>query len=321
MRIEEIRQAASETGGAMRWPEAEAHAVEFITAILVEVHKLELSWLAWMPEEVSFQQARGKAAVNHGHSCGCGECSKERAKRFTESSIMEILMALARFVGSDRAIYLAGLFDSAAAAAGAIFINEIKKALQVGADRGYADIVQVARTDRDVRAALRAPAKAALKPALKLIPEVLEVNYAEAYASEVIDSGFNTITYSISKKFKAEAMQIMVDGLRDGKSWQEIASIMHRSIGMGDTSHWKRLVRTEMLKAYDRAAKDRYAKAGATYVKFLPVMNPCPICAELSKTNKGYYPMATAPKLPDETHPNCRCKWVPVWNLPAGVDI
>jgi len=46
----------------------------------------------------------------------------------------------------------------------------------------------------------------------------------------------------------------------------------------------------------------------------------CPICQWYASQNKGIYPMDEAPDITEDTHPNCRCTFIPYWNLPRGVD-
>jgi len=131
------------------------------------------------------------------------------------------------------------------------------------------------------------------------------------------ENAFNLVKAKISVEFKGLAFQIMQDGIDNGDGWMEIARTLNKNAGTGAGWHWKRLVRTEMTGAFDRSSTERYAQTGVKYVKFSPTAGACSICTALN----GWWVLGTQPDLPWETHPNCRCRWLPKFNLSAGVQV
>jgi hypothetical protein len=124
------------------------------------------------------------------------------------------------------------------------------------------------------------------------------------------------LKHQLSIQFKGEALKAISDGFEQGISWQQIAINLHESVGLqGAGHHWVRIVRTEMVRAFDMSSKERYKNMGVTYVKFSTVPGACAICKAVQAINGGYRKLVSAETLP--LHPHDRCRWLPKWSIPA----
>ena len=131
--------------------------------------------------------------------------------------------------------------------------------------------------------------------------------------------GFDLVTSKITKLQLPRAMEIITNGIKARVPAQQLASELNAYIGEGGLYHWRRLVRSEMATAIDRASKEQYKSAGIPYVKWNASANACPKCAAISRRNMGYYTLAAVPAITADTHPNCLCNCTPVYRLPKDV--
>ena len=74
----------------------------------------------------------------------------------------------------------------------------------------------------------------------------------------------------------------------------------------------ERLLRTELARMKDSINTASFIANGIKWVNIVTEPGACAKCAIIAAA--GPYPINTAPLLPDETHPNCRCGKVPALN-------
>ncbi|KRK40809.1 Phage Mu protein F like protein [Loigolactobacillus bifermentans DSM 20003] len=74
-----------------------------------------------------------------------------------------------------------------------------------------------------------------------------------------------------------------------------------------------RLIRSESARMKDRTNDYYYKKNGIKYVNFVCEPNACKKCLSISAG--GPYLLDEAPKITDDTHPNCRCGKVPAMDI------
>jgi len=135
----------------------------------------------------------------------------------------------------------------------------------------------------------------------------------QAFIKEIYKSGFELVSSKVTKNFLPDIKSIILRGLIDEISWQEIAVQLDSQIGVGGLWQWERLVRSEMAMAIDRAQVDRYRGLGVKYVKWSARPNRCRIC---NGFHGRIFRIDKAPLITQDTHPNCACQKNPLFNLP-----
>ena len=338
-----ITRKASEADRPMRWPAAQRLARSFTTKVIGKWDDFEAKLIRWLPGKVSVEAAREKQAgflprvakYVHGGDCGCGSCAGPHTlpnngnsaktlldmveKAWTDSDIRKLRTEMAQHFSAIEIHEFEKMFDDVLAeymvgsgsveTEGALFNEFYVEAFGVGGKQAYLDAKQaVQRADKKTRTWFQ-----------KFVPEVVQLNPSALYIQQTFKTGFKLISANITKKFKGEAMKAITQGLADGKDWLTIARNIHNTVGAGARWQWKRLVRTELAGVFDKESKNRYKDMRVPYVRFSMVPGACSICQDIKNRNGGYYKLSGAPGIPENTHPHCRCRWLPVYNLPRGV--
>lgn len=148
---------------------------------------------------------------------------------------------------------------------------------------------------------------------------LLAYNEALPWIQTLENRGFDLVTAKITKLQLPKAMQIIANGIKARVPAQQLAQELQAAVGEGGLYHWRRLVRTEMATAIDRASKAQYKAAEIPYVKWNASRNACPKCAAIASRNMGYYTLAAVPEITADTHPNCLCNCSPVYRLPKDL--
>lgn len=141
------------------------------------------------------------------------------------------------------------------------------------------------------------------------------------FAQKMYTEGYKYVTTKITKDFMPEVLKVMMKGVTAGDSWTDISTNLYKETGTGYLWQWQRLVRTEMTRAFDLSFTEEFVQYGVEAVKWSAAIGACPICQNIAQTNRGYYPIVDRPHIPEDTHPNCRCDLIPVYDLPIGVKV
>ena len=232
-------------------------------------------------------------------------------KKVIHPENIDALVTLSNYMTAEEIAAIEGLFRIAGQDMRAIFARWLDTSYQDGLDMAYDWMRDGHPSERRSRLSKQDPERFAQIP-----PIYTRAVDSEFYRS-FYDDALETITSKVSRYFKGEAFAVMADGILDGLEWSEIAIEMRRSIGQGALWHWRRLIRTEMAAAYDRSMAERYDQAGVEYVKRSLAVGACPICI----SQRGIYQLGYQPRIPSDSHPNCRCTYIPYWNLPAGSEV
>lgn len=305
----------------MRWPQAEKQARAFVTDVLdAWFDQLVTGVIAWLPGNQTIEQASKAKGYTLAppHQLGCPCCDITRAKD-VDTDLMRLRMELTSTFSERDLMAFDKLFDDVLRSMftgpgtptnqEGIFNRWYRNVYQEGLNQGY----------RDGKIAVRTADPATRRWFDMNVGPIYTVDNSFFYSSDILANGMKLVTSAITKKFKAKAMAVLTDGILGLVPWDQIAEQMFQEIGVGTLFHWTRLVRTEMLATYDRASKERYLKMRARYVRFSITAGACTVCRGIMAVNQGYYRLAEAPSLPGATHPLCRCRWVPKFNLPRGV--
>lgn len=142
-----------------------------------------------------------------------------------------------------------------------------------------------------------------------------------AFVNVIRDRGFRLVTSKITNEFNLRAKYMLVEGLKKYDPWNKISRDMNRTFGIradgqgAGLYHWQRLVRSEMADAISKASSETYKESGAEAMKYSAALGRCPICDFWATENNGIYNWDSAPDIIGDTHANCRCIKLPIYNL------
>jgi len=299
------------------WPSARRIEGRTLAAVMRVIDKLERDLIAIIGGVIT-----EKATMDIEPEC----CHDLREKKLlNEDEINNLRFRLEQLIGKPNVDLMDNAFRRAAEALfvgdgqaqflGAIFNEFYKAAIEDGYKQSYIDFAAAAKRDTVLRKLIGGVAK--------------EVKASERMplVQELYKTGFDLVTSAITQKYAPTAFQIIADGYEQKKLSAEIVAEIRNKVGKGQRWHWRRLVRTEAVTAFDKTSMETYRNSGVQYVKWTLSTDEltCPICKKIREkkpdgsTSGGYYYVATAPEISRDTHPNCRCRKYPIGNLPKGV--
>jgi SPP1 gp7 family putative phage head morphogenesis protein len=119
---------------------------------------------------------------------------------------------------------------------------------------------------------------------------------------------------TITDRMRTDVRRELTTGLARGENPRKMAGRLTERIDVSRTDA-ERLARTEIIHSYNESSLSRYEQAGVSEVtgevEFLTANDArvCPVCRGLSGST---YTIAEARGvIPGNTHPQCRCTWVP----------
>jgi len=315
--VPELEQLAENTARPMRWPDAEALANEFSEAVLEEWQTFQINLYAALPEPQDFFQIRRD--VMSGEKSFSLESTK---KAFTPEELRTLGMRVqnagltkAQSEVLERVLedFQNGLMigGGEVQTTGAVFNKYYKDVFQEGLDKATDDAFQ--------QIELESPRTQELFKAN--VTPIYHFTETSAFVKTIYKDGFKLIKDTVFNKHRGALLERLAEGLEAGIDWQSIARSMYRDPNLGMAASWqyRRLVRTEMTGVFDRASKERYQTMDVLYLKYSMVFDACPICQALNSQNGGWYLPHAAPPLPESTHPNCRCRYLPKWSKPPSI--
>lgn len=266
---------------------------------------------------------------NQSYKCGCGECEKKDISGPEADRIKRIFRELFGASTDDKLIdqsrdFLKDLMDSAK-----VNPNESDAILK----DAYRDIINAAFDDAYAKAYdewKKQPEKWREGNPFKGKKSVY-FDKDFAFVKKLYADGYKLVSHAVTTENLSGIREIMNNSLMKGLSWEQTARLLDSRFGTvedpetglvrgGGISHWQRVVRTEMATAIDKAHHERYQGMGVEWVQISISPTACEICRWYKDQNNGIYPMDEAPDITEDTHPNCRCVFLPYWNLPRGVD-
>ena len=226
-------------------------------------------------------------------------------KAFAPTEILGIDTAFASLLGSDVLNQInaaSGVYSAELIAAYTKFLNE-----------SFPEIIRVA--NYKARKAWEAFNKTKPFPGAPLTGN-------EPFIQALKRNGLKLATDKVTLFFEPGLKEMIVNGIRDGQSNQQVKAAINRKYGTRAAWHWARLVRTEMTLAIGETALAEYAAHDVPYVKFsksLAARPPGEICGVLAEADNGYgrgvYLRNEAPQPVRDTHPSCRCNLLPVYRV------
>jgi SPP1 gp7 family putative phage head morphogenesis protein len=287
---EDAHNALNETSKPFRTPEQRSRAREFIRNVI------DVLW-HWQRD---FWDIAREMAEDRGQTMPMFY-TVARKRAYPED--FEALSALFNVATPEELRALAALFESYGLQMAEVFGAELAKTYQQGLELAYQDIKQHARPQRP----------AAFGQIIAEYPFDPNSPFYRAF----IDKGLELVRDKFMVQMKGEIYKRLAAAIRGELNWSEMATDLYNRFGTGKTGRyqWTRIVRTEMGFAYEYSQYERYDDAGMQYVRRSLANSACPICKGLS----GVWKVDEAPRL--IVHPNCRCRYIPFYRLPANATL
>lgn len=119
---------------------------------------------------------------------------------------------------------------------------------------------------------------------------------------------------------KAELDRVISNGIISGESPRKMAIRLKSQVKDTVTNNryvTERIARTESARVQYTAQIEAIKKNGYQFVQWFAEPKACVICSAIARQNNGYgpgvYKINKVPKIPDDTHPNCRCSISETW--------
>ncbi len=185
-----------------------------------------------------------------------------------------------------------------------------KKAVQKAYD------AEIAKAQENWEQKAKAAQKAGKQPPERILPgaELSDRLWSDSdkLLADVQTSMFDTMTRSHT----VSDLSKLVDAHRKASS-REPATIGDKA--QANNYVTERLLRTELARMTDSVNTASYISNGIGWVNIVTEPGVCSLCAPLA--SGGPYKIDSAPLLPDDTHPNCRCVKVPAMGPADSPDL
>lgn len=119
---------------------------------------------------------------------------------------------------------------------------------------------------------------------------------------------------------KAKLDQVLSVGMIQGQNPRKMAIRLREQVktAVGNQRYvTERLARTESARIQTNVQLESIKKHGYNYVQWIAEPKACPACRAIASRDSGFgegvYKVAKVPKIPDDTHPNCRCSISETW--------
>lgn len=119
---------------------------------------------------------------------------------------------------------------------------------------------------------------------------------------------------------KAKLDQVLSTGMIQGQNPRKMATRLREQVktAVGNQRYvTERLARTESARIQTNVQLESIKKHGYNYVQWIAEPKACRACRAIASRDSGFgegvYTVAKVPKIPDDTHPNCRCSISETW--------
>lgn len=144
-------------------------------------------------------------------------------------------------------------------------------------------------------------------------------------AAKILMAQTNGVTFSQrlwadQDALKAKLDQVLSVGMIQGQNPRKMATRLREQVktAVGNQRYvTERLARTESARIQTNVQLESIKKHGYNYVQWIAEPKACPACRAIASRDSGFgegvYKVAKVPKIPDDTHPNCRCSISETW--------
>lgn len=143
---------------------------------------------------------------------------------------------------------------------------------------------------------------------------------AKTVMAQTGGANFSQRLWANQDALKAELDRVISNGIISGESPRKMAVRLKSQVKDTVTNNryvTERIARTESARVQYTAQIEAIKKNGYQFVQWFAEPKACVICSAIARQNNGYgpgvYKINKVPKIPDDTHPNCRCSISETW--------
>ena len=143
---------------------------------------------------------------------------------------------------------------------------------------------------------------------------------AQVVMTQTAGADFSKRIWANQDALKAELDGIISTGIIRGENPRKMAIRIKSQVKDSVTNHkyvTERIARTESARVQYTAQIESIKKNGYQYVQWFAEPKACATCHSIARQDNGYgpgiYKINKVPKIPDDTHPNCRCSISETW--------
>lgn len=143
---------------------------------------------------------------------------------------------------------------------------------------------------------------------------------AKAVMAQTNSATFSQRIWANQDALKARLDQVIANGVIQGQSPVKMARSLKEQVKSTVTNQryvTERIARTESARVQYTAQIDSIKKNGYQFIQWFAEPKACVICSHIVHQDNGYgpgvYKINKVPRIPDDTHPNCRCSISATW--------
>ncbi|WP_283586312.1 minor capsid protein [Limosilactobacillus vaginalis] len=143
---------------------------------------------------------------------------------------------------------------------------------------------------------------------------------AKAVMAQTNSATFSQRIWANQDALKARLDQVIANGVIQGQSPVKMARSLKEQVKSTVTNQryvTERIARTESARVQYTAQIDSIKKNGYQFIQWFAEPKACVTCSHIVHQDNGYgpgvYKINKVPRIPDDTHPNCRCSISATW--------
>ena len=143
---------------------------------------------------------------------------------------------------------------------------------------------------------------------------------AKQITKQVNGATFSQRVWANQDALKAQLDTVITNGILTGKNPRVVARQLRDKVKVTVKNHsyvTERIARTESARVQHSAQIELIKKNGYQFVHWIAEPRACDECRKIATQDNGFgdgiYRINKVPKIPDDTHPNCRCSISETW--------
>ena len=143
---------------------------------------------------------------------------------------------------------------------------------------------------------------------------------AKQITKQVNGATFSQRVWANQDALKAQLDVVITNGILTGKNPRVVARQLRDKVKVTVKNHsyvTERIARTESARVQYSAQIESIKKNGYQFVHWIAEPRACDECRKIATQDNGFgdgiYRINKVPKIPDDTHPNCRCSISETW--------
>lgn len=143
---------------------------------------------------------------------------------------------------------------------------------------------------------------------------------AKQITKQINGATFSQRIWANQDALKAQLDTVITNGILTGKNPRVVARQLRDKVKVTVKNHsyvTERIARTESARVQYSAQIELIKKNGYQFVHWIAEPRACDECRKIATQDNGFgdgiYRINKVPKIPDDTHPNCRCSISETW--------